>query len=290
MVKKKPSKYIFLSSTISDLKKERTFIKRFVESYDIVSITCLLSEAPDFPVYPPSLSKNTYNICIDNLLKCDYVIQVLNQKYGIPDIEDKGEFISIVHKEYRKSFRKRLPIFTLVHRKLWNAYNACKRGKYQSYVDDTQLKIFDLLEEIQGHPRKKWIFRYKTLSDIKTILINNLFTFDDSTFMDDVTIPNGAKVQVNEKFKKIWKIKNNGLIVWKNRFLKEENPGCGLTPENSLIHIPETQPADSVQIEVVFVAPKYPATCESYWKMADESGKYIFPWKKGIWCRVKVVY
>ena len=286
----KPVKYVFISSTISDLEQERAFVKQYIESYDIVSITCLLSESPDFPITPSNLSKDTYHICIENLLKCDYVIQLLNRRYGVSDIEDAGEFISIMHKEYREAFRNRLTVFTIAHKKLWDAYNAYKKGKPQAYVDNTQKQLFALLDEAQGHQRKKWIFRYETISDIETILRNSFFVFDDSIFVSDVTFPDGSSVKVNEKFEKIWEIKNNGLIVFENRFLKEENPGCGLKPECSLVPLPRTLPGENLQISVVFTAPQYPGTYESYWKMVDASGRQCFPWKKGVRCCVKVIY
>lgn len=295
MVPGKATKRVFVTSTILDLEQERAFVKRFLEGYEAVSITCLLSEAPDFPVTPPQLSEDVYEACIHNLLGCDYVVQLLNERYGVPDIADAGQLISITHKEYREAFRRRLPVFTLIDKRLWAAYKAHKRGGGQTHVREAADKLFHFLEEIQfldeipGRPRKRWLFRYASLREIESILRTSFLTFDDSVFVADVTIPDGSTVQTNETFEKIWEIRNNGMVVWQDRSLREQNPGCGLLPDTPTVPVPETRPGATARIQVLFRAPKYPASVESYWKMVDASGRYCFPWKKGIWCRVRVV-
>ncbi|MBC8456402.1 MAG: DUF4062 domain-containing protein [Deltaproteobacteria bacterium] len=289
MVKSKIVKHIFVSSTVSDLQEERAFVKQYLESHKgTVAIKCLLSEAPDFPVIPTNLFQDTYQICLDNLLRSDYVIQLLNKRYGIPEIEDAGELISITHKEYREALKRGLPIFTLTNKRLWNAYNAYKKGKHQSYVNETQLLLFSLLDEIQGHPRKNWIFRYGNIYDIATILKTNLLTFDDSIFVADVTIPDGTIVEPTEKFEKVWEIRNNGMVVWENRFLREKNRS-DLISNSRLVEIPRILPEEVARINVVFTVPKYPGSYRSYWKMVTANGQYCFPWKKGIGCEVTVL-
>lgn len=289
MVERKIIKRIFVSSTIADLEQERAFVKQYLEYYKgIVRIECFLSEAPDFPVTPEYLSKDTYQICLNNLGRTDYVIQLLNKGYGIPDLENGVEVISIIHKEYREALKRGLPIFTLTNKRLWDAYNAYKKGRQQDYVEETQLRLFSLLDEIQGTPRKRWIFRYKSIQDIATILEKNLLTFDDSIFVADVTIPDGTIVEPNQEFEKVWEIKNNGIIIWENRFLKEVNRSY-LIPHSRLVEIPRALPGEITRIIVKFTAPKYPGSYRSYWKMVNANGQYCFSWKKGIWCEITVL-
>lgn len=45
---------------------------------------------------------------------------------------------------------------------------------------------------------------------------------DRSRFVRDVTIPDGTKLYVGEKFTKIWEIQNVGTCVWENRHLQRE--------------------------------------------------------------------
>lgn len=283
-------KNIFISSTILDLKKERNFIKKFLENYKKIKIKCFLSEYPDFPVTPLSLANDVYQICIDNILNCDYMIQILNKRYGTPDISDKGENISITHKEYRVAFENRIPVFTLIKSNLWKVYTSFKDEKKQNYIAIDSLSLFSLIDEIQDTLRKKWMFIFDSTDNIKQILVNSLLNFDDSVFISDVTVPDGTTFLLGESFEKEWEIKNNGMIVWRNRFLKEINPGCGLVPEKSLVPIPETNPGEIVRIKIKFNTPKNDVgTYISYWKMVDKTGNYCFNWKRGIWCKVKVV-
>lgn len=285
-----PKKNIFISSTISDLEKERSFIKKFLESYDPIKITCYLSETPEFPVTPVSLLHDVYQVCIDNILKCDYMIQILNKRYGVSDIFDKGNQIAITHKEYRVAFDNRIPTFTFISSNLWEAFSLFKSGSTQNYIEKDQRPIFDFIDEIQGHFRKKWIFRFKSFQDIELALKSSLFNFDDSVFISDVTVPDGTIFMSGDTFEKAWELKNNGMVIWKNRFLKEINPDCGLTPESSLISIPKTKPGESVVVKIKFKTPASDAgTYLSYWKMVDSSGNYSFTWKRGVWCKVKVV-
>jgi hypothetical protein len=132
---------------------------------------------------------------------------------------------------------------------------------------------------------------YRDLRDIRAVIKKALFSFDDSGFVADVTIPDGMIVRVDEAFEKIWEIRNNGCVIWEGRRLQEDNAGAsGLVPTEGTIDIPRTLPGTTTRLSVGFKAPPYPCTCESYWKMIDTNGRHVFPKKKGLYCRVKVIY
>lgn len=281
---------LFVSSTVADLELERATLKSYIEKNCPVSITCSLSEASDFPVAPRIVGAHPYEIALENLRQSSFVLQLLNRRYGVPDIEDGGRLISIGHKEYREAFRLRLPTYSFVRRELWDAYCSWRRGEPQSYVPDDQLGLFDLLDESQATKRNKWLFFWSGVHDIETQIEAGLFHHDESKFVADVTVPDGTTVEVGERFEKVWELENAGFVTWHGRWLREENPGNGLVPENAMVRIAHTEPGNAVQIAVRFQAPKYPATCESLWKMVDASGRYFLPWMKGIRCLVRVVY
>jgi len=286
-------KRVFISGTVYDLKKERAFFKSLLESYGGgVHFKCLLSEAANFPSPPSTLTDmHSYDICISNIASSDYVVLLIKQRYNAPIIQDEGSLISITHREYRESFRRRLPLFIFVDERTWDARILFKRGAKQDFVSEKHIGLFNMIEEIVHQPRNNWIHIYKNLDDIKTVIETSLFNFDDSTFVRDITIPDGTIIQCNSEFEKIWEIKNNGCIIWEGRFLQEENAGASfLIPNHQKVPIPRTLPSETVQIAVRFKAPKYPGTCESYWKIVDLSGRHCFPTKKGLLCRVKVVY
>jgi hypothetical protein len=287
-------KRVFISSTVYDLKPERQLVRTLLEEYSAQSpdykLELLVSDDPDFPISPTDRTdKHSYDICIDNVARADYFILLLKQRYGDAIIRDGEEAISITHKEYRVARKRRIPRFILLDQKTWDAKQANNQGVKQDFVKGKHKKLFDFIDEIRKRPKGNWIDIYSDFNSIRAIINTFLTKYDDTSFVGDITIPEGRIVPVNEKFEKIWEIENTGLTVWENRFLREENTGASnLVAEKTIIPIPITRPGQRVQLSVNFIAPEYPATCESYWKMVDENGTYCFPHHHGLVCRVKV--
>ena len=221
-----------------------------------VPITCLLSEASNFPVAPRIVGAHSYEIALDNLRQSSFVLQLLNRRYGVSDIDDVGQRISITHKEYREAFRLRLPTYTFVRTELWDAYSGWKRGEPQRYLADDQLGLFRLIDETQATKRRKWLFFWSSIDDIETQVEASLFRHDESKFVADVTVPDGTTVEVNERFQKVWELENFSFVPWHGRWLREENPGNGLVPEKGMVPIAHTEPGEAVRIAVRFQAPR----------------------------------
>lgn len=286
------TKTIFFSSTIYDLAQERKYIKNiFEESNGLINFKCLLNEEPDFAVTPKQLgSSHSYEICLDNVLNSDFVIMLINKRYNKPIIKDDGEYISIVHKEYRMAHQQNIPIYIFINKKTWNARNRHKKGMQQKYVSPNHLGLFKLIDEIVQKQKNNWLFIYTDRLFIGNVIKNNIFQFDDSVFVDDVTIPDGTIIKANSEFEKIWEIRNNGFMIWEDRFLKEDNPGASfIFPHSNIIPIPKTLPGQNVKLSVKFKAYHYPCTTVSWWKMVDQNGKYFFRNKLGLGCKVKIV-
>jgi transcriptional regulator with XRE-family HTH domain len=128
---------------------------------------------------------------------------------------------------------------------------------------------------------------------------------DHSAFVEDVTYPDGAVVLASTRFVKRWLIQNAGTVPWLNRRLVcydteyvmarrlsngtlEEIGSPLLTPLSRELPIPDTQPANTVELSVEFYAPDLPCDALSMWKMVDERGVLCFPDRVGVWCRVHV--
>lgn len=113
---------------------------------------------------------------------------------------------------------------------------------------------------------------------------------DNSTFIMDVTIPDGMLVSPNFEYHKIWKIKNTGSVPWVNRYLKRITPGStnGCQSQDK-IEIAETLPGNMVNISATFITPKIPGSCRLDWKMIDENGHYFFPKMDSLFLEVHVV-
>jgi hypothetical protein len=89
---------------------------------------------------------------------------------------------------------------------------------------------------------------------------DSLIAGDSSTFVADVTIPDGTRVKVNSHFVKVWALANVGKVVWHNRYLARTNPtadadGCQV-PDR--VAIGDTPPGEQVMISVPVTAPSSP--------------------------------
>jgi len=284
---------VFVSSTVYDLEAERGFIKSLLEQHrGPARFSVLLSEEPSFPVNPLDVvNKHSCQICLDKIAHADYCTTLIKNRYGIANVSDEDGLISITHKEFREAYRIRLPIFVFVDHRTWNARKRFKEQGIQHFVPEKHLHVFDFIDEISRQPRNNWIYFYRNRRDMRSAIEQMLFNFDDASFVADVTVPDGTIVHTNEEFEKVRQIKNSGCVIWEGRYLQEENSGAsGLVPSNSTIAIPRTLPGETVRFAVTFRAPKYPSTCESYWKMVDSYRRPIFPDKKGLFCRVKITY
>ncbi|MEO3809386.1 NBR1-Ig-like domain-containing protein [Sphaerisporangium sp. B11E5] len=113
---------------------------------------------------------------------------------------------------------------------------------------------------------------------------------DDSTFIADITIPDGSRVRTGQRFVKTWEIQNSGVIVWRNRYLTRQGPadGPGLCSSSTRTPIPLTHPGSRIRISVPMTAPARPGSCRVDWKMTDATGRHFFPDLAGLYLVVKV--
>ena len=282
---------IFLSSTVSDLSKERILVKEhFEKPIHPDKFKVLLSEAPDFPIEPDYTFKSTSEICILNVRKADFVFLLLKEKYGIKDQLFGTRNVSLMHSEYLEAMRRHIPVFVFVYVPLWEKYKEWKTTKSFQENGSQEIMLLEFLNEIEISRQKKWLHKFNSPENLLNNITQTLYSFDGSSFIADITYPDGEKVTVNERFQKIWRIKNTGMQIWKDRTLREENPGNGLTPEQGAIDIQITRPGQEIDLPVWFKAPKYTGNYKSYWRMLDNTGRVCFPWKIGIWCHVNVTY
>ena len=119
---------------------------------------------------------------------------------------------------------------------------------------------------------------------------------DHSSFVGDVTYPNGTLVPPGHRFQKIWDIQNGGSSEWIGRWLKCQTPPCPasrgvaytLIPDHNCVPVPHTRPGEVVRIAIWLTAPTTPCTCTSIWKLADADGTLFFPGLHGLDCTVTV--
>ncbi|KAF8115468.1 hypothetical protein N665_0026s0013 [Sinapis alba] len=97
----------------------------------------------------------------------------------------------------------------------------------------------------------------------------------DSRFVLDVNVLDGTVFAPSAQFTKIWKMRNNGSLVWPHGTQMVWIGGDRLNNSLSVdLQIPEEgAPIDSeLDVKVDFVAPESPGRYISYWRMASSSG------------------
>lgn len=99
----------------------------------------------------------------------------------------------------------------------------------------------------------------------------------NSSFEEDVTVPDGQIVKGGETLQKIWKIRNIGSCTWDEGFRLVNiggDPAVGVTNF-------EFQSKDAVaggaaiNIGIWFTAPCAAGQYESHWRMQDDGGNYF---------------
>lgn len=58
------------------------------------------------------------------------------------------------------------------------------------------------------------------LAKVAATALNTLVDGDCSSFIRDVTIPDGSTVQINQRFIKTWELQNTGSVAWVGRQLQ----------------------------------------------------------------------
>ncbi|EPZ18417.1 helix-turn-helix domain-containing protein [Mycobacteroides abscessus] len=114
---------------------------------------------------------------------------------------------------------------------------------------------------------------------------------DESTFVADVTIPDGALMKPHQLFEKTWRVRNSGTVLWKGRWLARRGAptGHGVPTSPSKVLIPITAPGEEIEITVPMRAQPLAGASQVHWKMVDEQGWECFPDQDGLGLVVSIV-
>ncbi|MFJ7211525.1 NBR1-Ig-like domain-containing protein [Amycolatopsis sp. NPDC098790] len=102
---------------------------------------------------------------------------------------------------------------------------------------------------------------------------------DESSFVADVTVPDGTVMPPGFKFEKVWRLRNTGTVPWTGRFLRRLGApgGLGIPSSPVQVRISDTHPGETVDVIVPLKAHVLPGTAEAHWKMVDDRGYEYFP-------------
>jgi hypothetical protein len=98
-------------------------------------------------------------------------------------------------------------------------------------------------------------------------------TRNASTFVSDVTIPDGTVMSPGQSFTKTWKIRNSGSASWSGYNLGFVDGAQMGAP--SSVSVPMTPPGATVDISVPMTAPKDAGSHLGNWQMRTADGKFF---------------
>jgi hypothetical protein len=113
---------------------------------------------------------------------------------------------------------------------------------------------------------------------------------DLASFIDDVTIPDGTKVDPGQAFTKTWRLKNNGSCTWTSDYRLVFSSGDQMGAPNAVQFTNGVvPPGGEVDVSVNLTAPNTPDTYKGYFKLRN-ANNVIFGLTGGnpFWVEVKV--
>lgn len=168
---------LFISSTIYDLLDVRSEIFGYLNQ---IGYEVRMSEVPisQFEFLPDTSS---IEMCLENVRRSNYVIVILDQRYG-PSLEKVGyDEISATHLEYREAIRNSIPVIMFVRDRTSAEYSTFKKqkGKLEgSWVTNGKdQRLFDILNEhskLKGKKDNNWYYTFTSSLDLKTSIHNIL--------------------------------------------------------------------------------------------------------------------
>ena len=97
--------------------------------------------------------------------------------------------------------------------------------------------------------------------------------FDEATFIDDVTIPDGTELEPGSSFTKTWRLLNGGTCTWTPNYKLIFVSGNQMSgPDSQQLVTIDVPPGASIDISVDLVAPSTAGTYRGDWALRNAAG------------------
>jgi hypothetical protein len=96
---------------------------------------------------------------------------------------------------------------------------------------------------------------------------------DRASFVSDVTIPDGTKLDPGSSFTKTWRLQNNGTCTWSNAYKLVFASGDAMSGPASQALPGNVAPGQSVDLSVNLKAPTTAGSYQGNWKLQNASGQ-----------------
>lgn len=95
---------------------------------------------------------------------------------------------------------------------------------------------------------------------------------DQATFISDVTIADGTKIEAGKSFEKTWRLKNSGTCTWSTSYAMVFTGGNQMGGPASVALPKSVSPNGTVDLKVTLTAPNTSGTYTGNWKLRNASG------------------
>ena len=95
-----------------------------------------------------------------------------------------------------------------------------------------------------------------------------------SSYVADVTIPDGTQVGMGQSFNKVWRLRNSGTCPWGPGTTLAFAGGFQMGAPASVL-VPQTAPGATADVGVTMVAPNAPGAYSGVWQMRDPLGQFF---------------
>lgn len=101
---------------------------------------------------------------------------------------------------------------------------------------------------------------------------------NQATLMEEVSIPNGTVLTINQGFTKVWRLKNTGSCTWTSDYkLVFVNGDQMDSPYKQLLTKGIIRPGEVGDVSITLVAPASPNTYHGTWTIRDTKGATFGP-------------
>lgn len=95
---------------------------------------------------------------------------------------------------------------------------------------------------------------------------------EDSSFVSDVTIPDGTQMAVNQHFTKTWRVLNSGTCTWITSFYLGFSFGEGMSGQTRIPLTAAVAPGQTADLSVNLIVPNKTGKLTGVWSLYDNKG------------------
>ncbi|MCU0497009.1 MAG: NBR1-Ig-like domain-containing protein [Anaerolineae bacterium] len=115
-------------------------------------------------------------------------------------------------------------------------------------------------------------FPHELYAEIQVRQTEQIIGVSNAKFVDDLTIPDGERINAGERFIKTWRIANHGQTAWgpgfSLYFIRDQRMDAPLE-----VPLPPLLPGQTGEVSVALIAPSQPGLHRSTWRPRDAQGR-----------------